>query len=75
MQELNPLDQGFPIWGTCAFSLGVAYICLSQEKDSLHSRSKLTLRHKNVVYLYNSKNLKIIIKMQWIFVILLRNLP
>ena len=31
----------------------------------------LTLRHRNVVYLYSSKNVKVILKIQWIFVILL----
>jgi len=31
----------------------------------------ITLRHKNGVYVYNSKNLKVLIIIQWIFVILL----
>jgi len=37
----------------------------------LYSRNKLTLRHKNRVYLYSSKFLKFLLKIQWIFVILL----
>jgi len=31
----------------------------------------LPLRHKNVVYLYSSKNLKFLLKVQWIFLIFL----
>ena len=31
----------------------------------------LPLRHKNVVYLYSSKNLKVLLKVQWIVLIFL----
>jgi len=33
------------------------------------NRNKLILRHKNGVYFYGFKNLKVLIKFQWIFVI------
>ena len=33
--------------------------------------NKLTLRHKSEVYLYSSKNLNVLLKIQWVFVILL----
>jgi len=33
--------------------------------------NKLTLRHKNGVYLYGSKNINVLLKIQWVFVILL----
>jgi len=31
----------------------------------------LTLRHKNGIYLYDSENLKVLLKLRWIFVVLL----
>jgi len=48
------------------------YIFLSQGVHLLHSRNKLTLRHKNGVFLCtSSKNLKVLLKIQWMFVILI----
>jgi len=47
------------------------YIYLSEVVHLLHSWHKLTLWNKNGVYLYSSKNLKVLLKIQWIFVILL----
>jgi len=33
--------------------------------------NKSTLRHKSEAYLYSSKNLNVLLKIQWVFVILL----
>jgi len=49
----------------------LGYICLSEGDHLLHYRNKLTLRHKNGVRLYSSKNLKVLLKIQWMFIILL----
>jgi len=43
----------------------------SEEVHLLHSCHKLTLRNKNGVYFYSSKNLKVRLKIQLIFEILL----
>jgi len=37
----------------------------------MHSCNKLTLRNKSGVYLCSSKNPKVLLEIQWIFVILL----
>jgi len=36
-----------------------------------YNRNKLSLRHKSGVYFYSSKNLEVLLKIQWIFAILL----
>jgi len=56
-----PLKQGFPTWGTFAQLKGYIYC----------TAAILTLRHKYGGYLYSSKNTKDLIKIQWIFFILL----
>jgi len=43
------------------------YICFSQGVHLLYNRSKLTSRHKTGVYLYSSKNLKVLLIFQSIF--------
>jgi len=53
------LDQGFPTWGTCT------------PRGTLLIRRDTFIVQPQQVYLYSSKNLKVILKVQWIFVILL----
>jgi len=55
------LVQGVPNLG---------YICLSEGVHLLYSH-KLILRNKNRVYLHISKNLKVLLKIQWVFVTLI----
>jgi len=53
------LNQWFPTCRTCTAGVHLLY-----------SWNKLTLRHKNY-YLCSSKNPKVLMKIQWIFVVLL----
>jgi len=61
------LAQEFPTWGTCTSRDTFAYL---KGVHLLYSRNKLTSSHENGVYLHSFKNLKVILKIQWIFVIL-----
>ena len=61
-------NPGVPNLG-CMYPWG--YICLYEGVHLLYSRNKLTLRHKNGVYIWSSKILNILLKIKWIFVILL----
>jgi len=56
-----------PTWGTCTPRGTFAYL-----KEYIYcTAATLNLRHKNGVHLYSSENMKVLIKFQWIFVILL----
>jgi len=57
MHNEQVLQQRFPTWDTCTPK---GYVCLSEGVRLLYICNKLTLRHKNGVYLYSSEILKIL---------------
>jgi len=57
MHNEQVLQQRFPTWDTCTPK---GYVCLSEGVRLLYICNKLTLRHKNGVYLYSSEILKVL---------------
>jgi len=63
------IRQGFPTWGTFAYlkkNINVFFICKRLYIYQCILFSKIT-----IFYLYGCKNLEVLLKIQWVFVIFL----